>query len=266
MTSFTELAGVRTAAVGSGKRVHYSPLNDDTLCGREVSRYLDLYEAVELHEQSGGGLCIPCHRRAEQRAEAARLAATAEAVDAEQQEQPAKSEECDTEEAAEVAVEAVAPAPAAVEGAPCEITIDGPFPGPALIVRGDQVLDGDIVYGAFMSGVTVAEAGAGTAFLHAESYIASPAPHTSCGCLGCGQYADNETAPGITLARITPWDVCDVVPADSPVIIRRTYSAEEIAGTWRDGWIGIHTAPDDHGLFPAVAAAGHRGEQGGLFA
>ncbi|MFD9859743.1 hypothetical protein [Streptomyces alboflavus] len=73
--TFTEQADVRYAAVGRrGKRVHYSPKNDETLCGRVIEQYLDVEEAVARFDK-GHELCIPCHRAAEQRAEARRLAA-----------------------------------------------------------------------------------------------------------------------------------------------------------------------------------------------
>ncbi|WP_189981116.1 hypothetical protein, partial [Streptomyces capoamus] len=70
--TFTEQAGVRYAVIGKGKRVHYSP-NDDGLCGRAITRYLDATEAVALFDK-GYELCAPCHRAAEKRAEARRLA------------------------------------------------------------------------------------------------------------------------------------------------------------------------------------------------
>ena len=71
--SFTEQAGVTYAAVGRGKRVHYSPRNDETLCGRVITEYLDSSEAAARFHK-GHELCIPCHRAAEKRAEARRLA------------------------------------------------------------------------------------------------------------------------------------------------------------------------------------------------
>ncbi|MFE6764369.1 hypothetical protein [Streptomyces sp. NPDC057689] len=70
--TFPEQAGVRYAVIGKGKRVHYSP-NDDGLCGRAITRYLDAEEAVALFNK-GYELCAPCHRAAEKRAEARRLA------------------------------------------------------------------------------------------------------------------------------------------------------------------------------------------------
>ncbi|QRX93384.1 hypothetical protein [Streptomyces noursei] len=72
--TFTEQAGVRYAVIGKGKRVHYSPSNDDGLCGRAITAYLDVEDAVALFDK-GYELCAPCHRAAEQRAEARRLAA-----------------------------------------------------------------------------------------------------------------------------------------------------------------------------------------------
>ncbi|HZF90423.1 hypothetical protein [Streptomyces sp.] len=73
--TLTEQTGIRYAAAGRrGKRVHYSPGNDDTLCGRAIEQYLDASEAVALLDK-GHELCTPCHRAAEKRAEAQRLAA-----------------------------------------------------------------------------------------------------------------------------------------------------------------------------------------------
>ncbi|MER5359992.1 hypothetical protein [Streptomyces sp. NPDC002785] len=71
--TFTEQAGVAYAVIGKGKRVHYSPRNDDGLCGRAITAYLDVEEAVALFAK-GYELCAPCHRAAEKRAEARRLA------------------------------------------------------------------------------------------------------------------------------------------------------------------------------------------------
>ncbi|PJN40496.1 hypothetical protein CG747_12555 [Streptomyces sp. CB02959] len=93
--TFTEQAGVRYAVIGKGKRVHYSPSNDDGLCGRAITAYLDVEDAAALFDK-GYELCATCHRAAEKRAEARRLAdasplaaaavqvaETVEAVDAE---------------------------------------------------------------------------------------------------------------------------------------------------------------------------------------
>ncbi|MFD9813726.1 hypothetical protein [Streptomyces sp. NPDC059080] len=72
--TFTEQAGVTYATVGRGKRVHYSPRNDETLCGRLISAYEDLSSAVALFDK-GYEPCATCHKGAEKRAEAARLGA-----------------------------------------------------------------------------------------------------------------------------------------------------------------------------------------------
>ncbi|MFE6689626.1 hypothetical protein ACFVFQ_24500 [Streptomyces sp. NPDC057743] len=71
--TFTEQARVRYAVIGKGKRVHYSPSNDDGLCGRAITAYLDVEDAVALFDK-GYELCAPCHRAAEKRAEARHLA------------------------------------------------------------------------------------------------------------------------------------------------------------------------------------------------
>ncbi|MFF4738795.1 hypothetical protein ACFY2W_23360 [Streptomyces sp. NPDC001262] len=72
--TFTEQAGVAYAAAGRrGKRVHYSPRNDETLCGRGISEYLDRSDAAARFDK-GHELCIPCHRAAEKRAKTRRAA------------------------------------------------------------------------------------------------------------------------------------------------------------------------------------------------
>ncbi|MFI5686773.1 hypothetical protein [Streptomyces sp. NPDC051636] len=71
--TFPEQADVRYAVIGKGKRVHYSPSNDDGLCGRGITAYLSAEEAAALFAK-GYELCAPCHRAAEKRAEARRLA------------------------------------------------------------------------------------------------------------------------------------------------------------------------------------------------
>jgi hypothetical protein len=72
--TLAEQAGVAYATVGRGKRVHFSPRNDETLCGRFISEYRDARAACTLLD-NGHGLCVRCWRIAEQRAESARLAA-----------------------------------------------------------------------------------------------------------------------------------------------------------------------------------------------
>ncbi|MFM9613898.1 hypothetical protein [Streptomyces niveiscabiei] len=71
--TLAERAGVRHATVGTGRRVHYSN-NDDTLCGREVSEYVDGSDLLALLNK-GHQICTPCDRAAEQRAYARALAA-----------------------------------------------------------------------------------------------------------------------------------------------------------------------------------------------
>jgi hypothetical protein len=80
--TLAERAGVRYATVGTGRRVHYSN-NDDTLCGREVSEYVDGSDLLALFNK-GHELCVPCDRAAEKRAYARSLAATVEQPAAEQ--------------------------------------------------------------------------------------------------------------------------------------------------------------------------------------
>ncbi|MDO0939295.1 hypothetical protein QQY66_49215 [Streptomyces sp. DG2A-72] len=67
-------AGLRHAAVGRGRRVHYSRGNDDTLCGRALTAYLDLDEAAARYAR-GDELCTRCMRAAEELAYAKSLAA-----------------------------------------------------------------------------------------------------------------------------------------------------------------------------------------------
>ncbi|MFI0906780.1 hypothetical protein ACH4TE_25140 [Streptomyces sioyaensis] len=67
--SLAERANVRYAIVGRGKRIHYSG-NDDTLCGKVISEYLDICDVVELLDHKGYDWCTPCGTRAERRTEA----------------------------------------------------------------------------------------------------------------------------------------------------------------------------------------------------
>ncbi|MCM2420292.1 hypothetical protein [Streptomyces sp. RKAG293] len=185
--TFTEQAGVKYAAIGKGKRVHYSPSNDDGLCGRAITAYLTVEEAVALFD-NGYELCAPCHRAAEKRAEAARLAAGSPLA------------------AAVVAL--VDTIEQATEPAP-------------IIVRADQVQAGDTVLGGFAEGVTVESAEANHALTHANPYTADPTPFAGAGCCdGCAMLADHR-GPVVILATDTPWDVCDPMPAADPVLIRR---------------------------------------------
>ncbi|MEU3917098.1 hypothetical protein [Streptomyces sp. NPDC029004] len=71
--TLAERAGVRYATVGTGRRVHYSN-NDDTLCGREVSEYVDGADLLAVLSK-GHQLCARCGKAAEQRAYALSLAA-----------------------------------------------------------------------------------------------------------------------------------------------------------------------------------------------
>ncbi|MGD6762061.1 hypothetical protein ACOKM5_24310 [Streptomyces sp. BH097] len=66
--TLAERAGVRYCTVGKGRRVHYSN-NDDTLCGREVTEYIDGPD--ERHPE----LCARCITAAEERAYSRALAA-----------------------------------------------------------------------------------------------------------------------------------------------------------------------------------------------
>ncbi|MFG3118685.1 hypothetical protein ACGF4C_30480 [Streptomyces sp. NPDC048197] len=76
--SLAERANVQYATAGRrGKRIHYSPLNDETLCGKVIAEYLNVEHVVELLDDQGYDWCTPCGTAAEKRAEA-RLAAEAE--------------------------------------------------------------------------------------------------------------------------------------------------------------------------------------------
>ncbi|GHA19783.1 hypothetical protein ACFOOM_10010 [Streptomyces echinoruber] len=71
--SLRERADVRYALVGKGHRVHYSPNNDETLCGRVVSEYAEPRD-IDLSGRLDG-LCSRCIKAAEERAYARALAA-----------------------------------------------------------------------------------------------------------------------------------------------------------------------------------------------
>lgn len=69
--SLAEQAKVRYASAGRrGKRIHYSPSNDETLCGKVISEYLNIEHVVALLNKDGYGWCINCDRAAERRVEA----------------------------------------------------------------------------------------------------------------------------------------------------------------------------------------------------
>lgn len=73
--SLAERAHVAYATVGTGRRIHFSPRNDDTLCGREVTEYVDGSDLLALLNK-GRELCTSCIKAAEHRAYALSLAAT----------------------------------------------------------------------------------------------------------------------------------------------------------------------------------------------
>ncbi|MGW1772539.1 hypothetical protein [Streptomyces sp. NPDC002104] len=68
--TLAERAHVRYCLVGAGRRVHYSN-SDDTLCGREVTKYDDGSALLK----KGTELCTPCGKVAEHRAYTRSLAA-----------------------------------------------------------------------------------------------------------------------------------------------------------------------------------------------
>lgn len=72
--SLAERAHVTYATVGTGRRIHFSPRNDDTLCGREVTAYSAGSDLLALLNK-GRELCTPCIKAAEHRAYALSLAA-----------------------------------------------------------------------------------------------------------------------------------------------------------------------------------------------
>ncbi|MGD3112538.1 hypothetical protein [Streptomyces sp. YGL11-2] len=83
MTPLAERANVTYAIVGSGKALHFSPRNDETLCHREIRAYIDLAEACELLDEQGMKMCKLCFRAGQKRA-AEREAAITPDVEREQ--------------------------------------------------------------------------------------------------------------------------------------------------------------------------------------
>lgn len=207
-------AEVRHATVGKGRRVHYSPGNDDTLCGRALSSYLDLNEAAARFGQ-GDELCTRCVSAAEERAyalslggasqlsrAAAELGAVVEAV-----EETGRSFVVDEE----------------ALGLFSDVAPDArPSLGEVLVIkRADRVRFGDTVFGCVpdREGAPAA-ATLGDVITHSDPYTAAPRPYDSaCGCLGCAQAA-SLPGPVITLATETPWETCDPAPAASLVLVR----------------------------------------------
>ncbi|MFC9068819.1 hypothetical protein [Streptomyces harbinensis] len=132
------------------------------------------------------------------------------------------------------------PAPAAPteEGASREIMIGGPFAGPALVVRADQVRDDDLIMAAFPAGTTVDAAISGREIPHATPVLAAPAAFdVGCWCGACKEYAHRCTAPAVVLARTTPWGTCAVVSAGDPVAVRRPVSVTTDRGPVSDWWV-----------------------------
>ncbi|MFD3829716.1 hypothetical protein [Streptomyces sp. NPDC058621] len=91
--TLAERAGVRYCEVGTGRRLHYSPSNDDTLCGREVSEYTD--GLTGAHQ-----LCARCIKAAEKRAYARSLASASPLAAAVEVAEVAETVEADAQPAA----------------------------------------------------------------------------------------------------------------------------------------------------------------------
>ena len=56
---FDQSASHMTARVGKGRASHYSPGNDETLCGKPISAYVSLADALNMP-----GVCGPCYNKA----------------------------------------------------------------------------------------------------------------------------------------------------------------------------------------------------------
>jgi hypothetical protein len=166
-------AETRLAVVGKGKRIHYSA-NDDSLCGKAITRYTDIEEAATL----GYEHCGRCIHAAEDRAYSISLAGasplmaalhdvvnTVEAVDAERAAQAAPEAAAESETPAEDARTAAPEddAPAAEIDAPESPAGDdaddaqesaGHFPAvdaPADAVDPTTIRPGDLVEGVIAS-------------------------------------------------------------------------------------------------------------------
>ncbi|MEH0424775.1 hypothetical protein [Streptomyces sp. B21-083] len=206
-------AEVRHAAVGKGRRVHYSPSNDDTLCGRIVSAYLDVDEAAERFGR-GDELCTRCVAAAEERAYGISLGASSQLS-------RAAAGFGATVEAAEENGRAFVVDEEALDHF-ADVTPDArPSLGEALVItRADRVRFGDTVFGCLPDREGAPAATLGHVIMHSDPYTAAPRPYDSaCGCLGCAQAAPL-SGPVITLATETPWETCDPIPAASLVLIR----------------------------------------------
>ncbi|MFE6166159.1 hypothetical protein ACFQ7F_45530 [Streptomyces sp. NPDC056486] len=202
-----ERAEVRHAAVGKGRRVHFSPGNDDTLCGRALTEYLNPDEAAARYGK-GHELCIRCVASAEERAYAISLGAVSQLSRAAVQLGDVVGRAFRIDEAALHLF--------------ADVTPDArPSLGEVLsITRADRVRFGDTVFGCLPDSVDITAASLGHVLMHSDPYVAAPRPYNSaCGCLGCTQAA-SLPGPVITLATDTPWEACDPTPAASLVLVR----------------------------------------------
>ncbi|TBO59020.1 hypothetical protein EYS09_14350 [Streptomyces kasugaensis] len=238
--TLAERADITTIRVGRGTRVHYTADNIRTLCGRTAGATISYSDTVGVDH------CIRCTTAAEQRVEAARLAAepplaaaavaladTIEATDAKQA-------------AAEVAqfgadVDAVT-APAIEEQQPAKP--DEPSDTWTIMTRsGEEIAR---VEGATVEDMTRA----------AEALPAVRASIKHEGGFARRRLYTSELAPAKAVAE-------DPVEIELHDVVEAVVQAEAAAGTWRGGWIVGTSMPADEALFDLGPADA---EQGALFA
>jgi hypothetical protein len=294
--TLAERAGVGYALVGTGRRVHYSN-NDDTLCGREVTRYTDGLD--DRHD----ALCARCIDAAEHRAYARALAdaspLAAAAVDlAETVEQADADREAAEERAAErqhradthhathaTAYELARSAVAAFvrempKGGALRVPVVDGAPVEATLTRDD-------LHAIAYSGHTTAEAvdrvhaalSAHVRYGTRELHLMFPAQGMRPALylpdvLALLRRRDDDQAQreaaafaragravdAVTHAEETGARVATVEDAEALYAAQLVTEADATAGTWRGEWIGDRTTTTAPTLFDLTT------EQGALFA
>jgi hypothetical protein len=89
-------------------------------------------------------------------------------------------------------------------------------PAAVRIARASEVEAGDLVLGCFPDGLDMARVD-----YHVAAYLAAPVPHDpTCNCYGHAALDLADLAgPLVVLTDGFPWDVCDVMPAETLILI-----------------------------------------------
>jgi hypothetical protein len=269
-------ADVDLALVGTGRRVHYSPRNDETLCGRIISRYTNLEQAAELFDK-GYDFCTPCRRAAEKRAAARTLAETVEQADADRAERRQQLADSRGANAYPLAV-------AAVRQFVRELPQAGALRVPVVEGSPEATLTRDDLHALAYSGHTTADAVArvraavAAHIRHGEREVhvmfpahgMRPALYLADVMALLHRWDDNQAEAAKFERAARALDAVEhaeqvgarvetVEDAEALYATRVVTEAEAAAGTWRGEWIGEQLADD--ALFTVECPA----EQGALF-